>query len=205
MIGKLTGTLAEKQAPSLLVDVNGVGYEVLAPMTTIFTLGELDSTVSLHTHLAVSENAHTLYGFATKNDREIFRTLIKVNGVGPKMALAILSGMEVNDLISCIAEGNVSALVKVPGVGKKTAERLLVDLKDRLKGWESTVIPLAAMEAAAHAQEALPDYCEEAEGALIALGYKPTEACKMVSTALKENTEAKTEELIRLALKAMVR
>ncbi|MFL0796924.1 MAG: Holliday junction branch migration protein RuvA [Cellvibrionaceae bacterium] len=205
MIGKLTGTLAEKQAPHLLIDVNGVGYEVLAPMTTIFTLGELNTTVALHTHLAVSENAHTLYGFATKNDREVFRTLIKVNGVGPKMALAILSGMEINDLVNCVAEGNVAALVKVPGVGKKTAERLLVDLKDRLKGFQGGATPLAAMEAAAHAQEALPDYCEEAEGALIALGYKPAEACKMVASALKENAEANTEELIRLALKAMVR
>lgn len=205
MIGKLTGILAEKQAPNLLIDVNGVGYEVLAPMTTIFTLGELNSNVALYTHLAVSENAHTLYGFATKNDRELFRTLIKVNGVGPKMALAILSSMEVNDLVNCVAEGNTAALVKVPGVGKKTAERLLVDLKDRLKDWHTPVTPLAAMEAAAHAQEALPDYCEEAEGALIALGYKPTEACKMVSVALKENPEAKTEELIRIALKSMVK
>ncbi|MFC6634712.1 Holliday junction branch migration protein RuvA [Microbulbifer taiwanensis] len=199
MIGRLSGTLAALQPPLLLVDVQGVGYEVLAPMTTIFELPALGQSVQLHTHLAVSETAQTLYGFIRDADRQLFRTLIKVNGVGPKMALAILSGLDGAALARCVAEDNVAALVKVPGVGKKTAERLIIELRDKLapQFGDSNDIPLMAA--------AVPkvDHAGEAESALAALGYKPTEATKMVARASKEQPDADSATLIRLALKSM--
>ena len=199
MIGRLSGTLAAVQPPLLLVDVQGVGYEVLAPMTTIFELPALGQPVQLHTHLAVSETAQQLFGFLREADRQLFRTLIKVNGVGPKMALAILSGLDGAALARCVAEDNVAALVKVPGVGKKTAERLIIELRDKLapQPGDSNDIPLLAAAAPR------VDYAGEAESALAALGYKPTEATKMVARASKEQPEADSATLIRLALKSM--
>ena len=199
MIGRLSGTLAAVQPPLLLVDVQGVGYEVLAPMTTIFELPALGQPVQLHTHLAVSETAQQLFGFIREGDRQLFRTLIKVNGVGPKMALAILSGLDGAALARCVAEDNVAALVKVPGVGKKTAERLIIELRDKLapQPGDSNDIPLLAAAAPR------VDHAGEAESALAALGYKPTEATKMVARASKEQPEADSATLIRLALKSM--
>ncbi len=133
MIGRLRGTLAEKQPPHLILDVNGVGYEVEVPMTTLYRLPSVGEPVTLHTHLVVREDAHLLYGFAEKRERELFRELIRLNGVGPKLALALMSGLEVDELVRCVQAQDTSTLVKIPGVGKKTAERLLVELKDRFK------------------------------------------------------------------------
>jgi len=136
MIGRLSGQLIEKQAPFLLIDVNGVAYEVQAPMTSFYPLPDIGGDVVLHTHLSISENAHQLFGFYSLEERTLFRTLIKVSGVGPKMALAILSGMAANDFVKCVKNDDVAALVKVPGVGKKTAERLIIEVKDRLSDWD---------------------------------------------------------------------
>lgn len=207
MIGRLQGQLIDTTAPEVLIDVNGVGYEVLVPMTTLYELPPLGQEVTLLTHLAVSENAQTLYGFYSKKDRELFRTLIKVSGVGPKMALAILSGMDSDQLVNCVMQDNVSALVKVPGVGKKTAERLIIELRDKLKNWQVQNAPLAEMEAASQPQAAevgTSDIVAEAESALISLGYKPTEASKVVARVLKENSVNRSEELIRLSLRSLV-
>lgn len=203
MIGRITGTLVEKQAPTLIIDVQGVGYEVQVPMTSIYQLPDVGKQVVLHTHFSVSETAHQLFGFATRADRDLFRTLIKVNGVGPKMALAILSGMEGKTLARCVAEDNVAALVKVPGVGKKTAERLLIELRDKLPAIGVELSPLAAMEQASGALPSLSER-DDAEAALVALGYKPTDATKAIAAAVKQAPEAKSQELIRLALKAMI-
>ncbi|MYM65020.1 Holliday junction branch migration protein RuvA [Pseudomaricurvus sp. HS19] len=206
MIGRIRGVLAEKQAPEILVDVNGVGYELLVPMTTLYQLPGIGAEVSLHTHFAVSETAQTLYGFYAAKERTLFRTLIKVSGVGPKMALAILSGMEADQLVQCVMQDNVSALVKVPGVGRKTAERLIVELRDKLSQWELTASPLAALEAASAPQSnksSSSDMVAEAESALVALGYKPTEASKLVTGVLKDKTVERSEDLIRLALRSL--
>lgn len=207
MIGRLQGLLLEKKAPEVLVDVNGVGYEVLVPMTTLYQLPEIGGKVTLSVHFAVSENSQALYGFYDKKDRELFRTLIKVSGVGPKMALAILSGMETDQLVRCVMEDNVSALVKVPGVGKKTAERLIIELRDKLKTWQVAHAPLAAMEAASQPQTGdlgeANDIVAEAESALVSLGYKPVEASKMVANVLRAHSATRSEELIRLALRSL--
>lgn len=205
MIGRLQGQLLEKNAPEILVDVNGVGYEVLVPMTTLYQLPEVGGKVTLATHLAVSENAQSLYGFYRKKDRELFRTLIKVSGVGPKMALAILSGMDADQLVTCVMGDKISTLTKVPGVGKKTAERLIIELRDKLKAWQVDHAPLAEMEAASRPQPAMVanDIVAEAESALASLGYKPVEASKMVAGVLKDNTVSRSEDLIRLALRSL--
>ena len=133
MIGRLTGTLIEKQPPEILLDVQGVGYELLLPMTSFYNLPETGQQTTLFTHLVVREDAHLLFGFAHKNDRTLFRELIKTNGVGPKLALAILSAMSVEEFVYAVEREELSKLVKIPGVGKKTAERLLVELKGKFK------------------------------------------------------------------------
>lgn len=201
MIGRIRGKLLEKQAPELLVDVNGVGYEIHAPMTTIYQLPALGESVELHTHLIVREDAHLLYGFATLQDRAMFRALIKVNGVGPKLALTILSGMDVNDFVRCVRDDDAAGLVKLPGVGKKTAERLLIEMRDRLRDWH--VDGVAVKEGSAQLPIRENDYLLEAESALIALGYKPAEASKMIAAVKNEGTTS--EALIRAALKKAVK
>ena len=202
MIGRISGTLIEKQSPELLIDVNGIGYEVLAPMTTIYQLPELGSLVTLHTQFVVREDAQLLYGFSDKQQRALFRALIKVSGVGPKLALAILSGIEADSFVRSIHDGDTATLVRIPGIGKKTAERLVVEMKDRLKEWQvDSDLPLMA---AANPQPASQEmWIQEAEGALIALGYKPTEAAKAIS-AIKEPVHS-SEDLIRFALKGMLK
>ena len=180
MIGRITGKLLEKQLPWVVVDVQGVGYELQLPMSSVYRLGELGSELVLYTHLSVSETSQQLFGFVDKRDRELFRILIRVNGVGPKMGLAILSGLEADDLVRCVMDDNVTALVKVPGVGKKTAERLLIELRDKLKNWQLPTAPLAEMERASEFKVAAAS-TEEAESALLSLGYKPAEASKMVA------------------------
>lgn len=197
MIGRLHGVILEKQAPDLLLDVNGVGYEVQAPISTFAMLGRIGSEATLYTHLAIREDAHQLYGFSDKPQRTLFRTLIKVSGVGPKLALAILSGMDANAFALCVHNEDVTALTKLPGVGKKTAERLIVEMRDRLTEWQVPAPLWAAVDQAEKAS--LDSVLREAESALIALGYKPQDAAKMLN---KVSSQADTpEELIRLALK----
>lgn len=203
MIGRLRGNLLEKQAPDLLLDVNGVGYELQAPMSTFYQLPPVGSEVTIYTHFVVREDAQLLYGFADKQERLLFRTLIKVNGVGPKMALAILSGIEADDFVRCVHDHDVTALTKVPGVGKKTAERLIVEMQDRLKEWQINA-ELPMMEASGqHTIGAVAGLqIAEAEAALTALGYKPQDAAKMLSK-VKSSCDT-VEELIRQALKGTV-
>lgn len=204
MIGRIAGVILEKQPPYVLIDVHGVGYEIQAPMTTFYALPEIGAATVLHTHFAISETAHQLFGFAQKSDRSLFRTLIKVSGVGPKMALGILSGMEAKVIARCVAEENVGALVKVPGVGKKTAERLIIELRDKLGGIGTDTLPLAALEQASGSAKLATAARDDAEAALVALGYKPTDATKAIAAAVKNNADAPSQELIRLALKAMI-
>ncbi|PRB83871.1 Holliday junction branch migration protein RuvA [Pseudomonas sp. MYb185] len=199
MIGRLTGILLEKQPPQILLDVGGVGYEVEAPMSTFYRLPALGEKTTLHTHLVVREDAQLLYAFAEKRDRTLFRELIRLNGVGPKLALALMSGLEVDELIAAVQAQDTSALVRVPGVGKKTAERLLVELKDKFKAWES--LPGAAVPLASGPAAGGVSHTADAVSALIALGYKPQEASRAVSAIKEEGLSS--EELIRRALKGM--
>jgi len=206
MISRLCGLLLGKTPPILLVDVHGVGYDVFVPMTTIYQLPDIGSEVILHTHFVVREDVQQLFGFANTRDRELFRTLIKVNGVGPKMALGIMSGMEVNDLVRCVRNDNVTALTTIPGIGKKTAERLLIELRDKLAEWDVTGSGSAQQKTSGIKTG---DPAAEAEGALVALGYKPSEASRMVHAAVAEQREGNvaiySEGLIRLALRAAVK
>lgn len=201
MIGRLRGTLAEKQPPHLIVDVNGVGYELEVPMTTLYRLPSLGEPVTLHTHLVVREDAHLLYGFAEKRERELFRELIRLNGVGPKLALALMSGLEVDELVRCVQAQDTSTLVKIPGVGKKTAERLLVELKDRFKAWEN-IPSIAPLVVEPKLVGAVSSAESDAVSALITLGFKPQEASRAVAAVQEEGLSS--EELIRRALKGMV-
>ena len=198
MIGLLRGKILSKQPPRLLIDVQGVGYEVDAPMTTFYDLPGTGEEVTLFTHLAVREDAHTLYGFARVSDRELFRSLLKVNGVGARLALTILSGMEPGEFVQCVQEGNTAALVRLPGVGKKTAERLIIELRDRLEG--TATVPAAASDAAP-AAAASP--VEDAVSALVGLGYKPQDASRMVRAI--DSGAMSSEDIIRAALQATVR
>ncbi|WP_061241793.1 Holliday junction branch migration protein RuvA [Ectopseudomonas composti] len=201
MIGRLRGTLAEKQPPHLLLDVNGIGYELEVPMTTLYRLPAVGEPLTLHTHQVVREDAHLLYGFFEKRERELFRELIRLNGVGPKLALALMSGLEVDELVRCVQAQDTAALVKVPGVGKKTAERLLVELKDRFKAWESipSIAPLVVEPQLAQAVSSAEN---DAVSALISLGYKPQEASRAVAAVKEEGMSS--EDLIRRALRGMV-
>jgi Holliday junction DNA helicase RuvA len=199
MIGMLRGRIIQRQPPFLLIDVNGVGYEVEAPMSTFYALPEGQAEVTLHTHLAVREDAHILYGFAREGDRALFRALLKVSGVGGKMALAILSGMTADEFALCVQAGDVAALTRLPGVGKKTAERLVVEMRDRLEGLSGNAAPLKM--SAAPAASAMPaDASADAVSALIALGYKPADASRMVRAVAGEGLG--TEALIKAALQA---
>lgn len=192
MIGFVRGKLVAKQPPVLLIDVNGVGYEVEAPMTTFYDLPETGKEIVLHTHLVVRDDAHTLFGFAKLSDRALFRSLIKISGVGPRMALAILSGMSADAFVRCIQDNDAAALTRVPGIGKKTAERLVVELRDRLGKGDSGAAELPAAGPA--------NAVEEAVSALIALGYKPPDASRMVRGI--DSKDLAVEEIIRRALQA---
>ncbi len=204
MIGRISGTLIHKQPPEILVDVAGVGYELQVPMTTLFELPPLGEVVTLVTHHAVREDAHTLFGFARERDRELFRQLIRVSGVGPKLALTILSGMDSDSLVRVVSGGDVKALCALPGVGKKTAERLIVELRDRLADWIEGLGKTAAGTPAAEAAPIPHDKLTDAEGALVALGYKPAEAARLVA-AVDSDEVQDSEELIRRALRSTVR
>jgi holliday junction DNA helicase RuvA len=195
MIGSVRGRIASKAPPQLTVEVGGLGYELEAPMSTFFHLPGVGEDVHLLTHLVVREDAHTLYGFATEDERRLFRSLIKVSGVGPKIALALLSGISVSAFAECVQREDVTALTRVPGVGRKTAERLIVEMRDRLTATPST--PGAASDAAVTTPES------EAFGALVALGYRPAEATRLLKAA-GPGTHS-TEELIRRALQGAAR
>ena len=195
MIGSLRGRIVSKAPPQLTVEVSGVGYELEAPMSTFFHLPALGAEVHLLTHLVVREDAHMLYGFATEDERRLFRALIKVSGVGPKIALALLSGVSVAGFNQSVQAQDISSLTRVPGIGRKTAERLIVELRDRL------VAPQLSTAAAAEGAGANP--ATEAYDALVALGYRPAEAARLLKAA-GPGTHS-TEELIRRALKSAVR
>ena len=195
MIGRLQGKVLSKQAPDLLLDVQGVGYEVLVPLNTFFDIPDIGESVTLHTHFVVREDAQQLYGFSQLEERLLFRHLIKVNGVGPKMALAILSGMSVKEFSRCVQKDEVATLVKIPGVGKKTAERLLIEMRDKIS-------KIAGDSSEEIIQEVTQDINLEAESALTALGYKPQDAAKMVNRVAGEHI-TNAEQLIRAALKSM--
>jgi Holliday junction DNA helicase RuvA len=201
LIGRIRGKLVEKQPPDILVEVNGVCYEVQVPMTTAYRLPEIGKDIQLHTHFVVREDAQLLYGFHQQQDKDMFRALIKVNGVGPKMALAILSGMEADDFVRTVQNNDVSAMVSMPGIGKKTAERLIVEMRDRLSEWQAAGDPMVSAAALCGGSS----FARDAETALLALGYKPQQAARAVSAVLKGNPDvADSEALIRLALKSML-
>ncbi len=196
MIGRLRGILLEVKAPDILIDVHGVAYDVKAPLSTCYRLPEVGQEIILLTHLAVREDAHTLFGFIDKHERALFRSLIKVNGIGPKLALTILSSIDSHDFVSAIRNGDLTRLVRLPGIGKKTGERLLIEMADKLDEWE---IDLA---------QQLP-FCDnkpravidEAQAALVSLGFKPQEAMKILKQIPVEGLSA--EEVLRKALQAL--
>jgi Holliday junction DNA helicase RuvA len=198
MIGRLRGIILHKQAPDLLLDVGGVGYELLASMTTFIDLPEVNNEVTLFTHLIVREDAHTLYAFSAEKERALFRLLLKVNGVGPKMALAIVSGMTANEFATRVHSDDVAGLTKLPGVGKKTAERLIIEMRDRLPKPSELLGDEVTM-----GHSAPRNLENEAVEALLALGYKPAQASKMVSSSVKKgSSQTSVEEVVRNALKA---
>lgn len=201
MIGRLRGLLVWKQPPYLMIDAHGVGYELEASLTTFQTLPETGAEVTLLTHLTVREDAHTLYGFANPAERSLFRHLIRVTGIGPRLALLILSGMSVELFSRCVRDGDATSLTRLPGVGKKTAERLIIEMRDRIGelGLHSATVRLTA------GQIAPPDVrpVDDAISALVALGYKLPEASRMVQSL---NTDGlASDAIIRLALQASVR
>ncbi|GAA4349611.1 Holliday junction branch migration protein RuvA [Kangiella taiwanensis] len=203
MIGRIRGTLIEKTPPFIIIETSaGVGYEIQVPMTTFYQLPDEGAEAIVATHLSISENLHALYGFISNKDKTLFRELIKVNGVGPKLALAILSGMEADEFVMTVHDGNVDRLVKLPGVGKKTAERLLVEMSDRLKDWSVSGLPSSGdTEAPTTNVPRAGDVTQEAVSALVALGYKPQQASKAVAQV--DGDGLKSEELIRLALRQL--
>jgi Holliday junction DNA helicase RuvA len=201
MIGQIRGKLIGKQAPDILVEVGGIGYEIQVPMTTLYLLPELGQEVVLLTHFVVREDAQLLYGFIEPVDRRLFRELIKVSGVGPRLALTLLSGMDAADFARCLQRDDVAALVALPGVGRKTAERLLVEMRDKAGDWLDELSPGVKVAAApVHHNVAGVDQRLEAEHALVSLGFKLTEAAKLIAS-VDAPDEASTEELIRLALR----
>ncbi len=205
MIGLITGELISKQAPLAIIAAGGLGYEVEVPMTTYYELPETGKMVRLYTHFVVRDDAHLLFGFHDQISRDLFRTLIKINGVGPKMAVAMMSTLTVDDLVKSIQESSIARLVKVPGVGKKTAERLLVELQDKIDGFASTDSALNALTNAAGSTQSSESLIDEAESALISLGYKKSDASKMVEAAWKRGKYNKSQELIRATLKQVVK
>lgn len=194
MIGKLTGKLLEKAPPSLLLEVSGVGYEIEAPMTTFVALPDLSAEVSLFTHLSIRENAHSLYGFANRTDRDLFRTLIAVSGIGPKVALVILSGMTAVEFSQYVATENVGMLEALPGIGRKTAARLLVEVRGRLPAQQEKIAPSLTSKLVVK---------EQAKSALVALGYKNKQATQAVEIAF--NDDMTVETVIMAALQQMTK
>ena len=203
MIGRLRGIIIEKQPPLVLIEVGGVGYEVLMPMTCFYELPEAGQEAIVFTHFVVREDAQLLYGFNNKQERTLFKELIKTNGVGPKLALAILSGMSAQQFVNAVGREEVGALVKLPGIGKKTAERLIVEMKDRFKGLHGDLFtPAADLVLTSPASPATNDAEQEAVAALVALGYGQTDAAAVIAP-MEESLAV--DELIRRALKTFTR
>ena len=196
MIGRLAGTLIAKQPPLMLIDVGGVGYEVEAPLPVFYDLPETGQPVVLLTHLSVKEDSHTLYGFASEGERRLFRQLLKISGIGAKLALAILSGASGDELARYVMDRDTAALTRVPGIGKKTAERIIIELRDKLDD-----LP-AGGGAAGGAPTAPSSALAEATHALVALGYKPQEASRMARAVAQ--ADMGVEDIIRHALQATV-
>ncbi|MBJ88593.1 MAG: Holliday junction branch migration protein RuvA [Woeseia sp.] len=196
MIGSLSGRLTLKQAPAVMIECGGVGYEVETPMSTFLDLPAVGETVSLHTHLQVRDTAHSLFGFSTQSEKALFRALLSVSGVGAKMALAILSGIAVDDFERCVQFEDIDLLVKIPGIGKKTAERLIIEMRDKIE-------KLADMRVTTGAAKGASNPASEAMDALVSLGYKPTEVKRLLSNIEAEGKSS--EELIRLALRQTVK
>ena len=196
MIGFLRGRIVSKHPPLLLLDVNGVGYEVEAPMSTFYDLPEVGTEVTLQTQLVVREDAHLLFGFGSDSERRLFRELLKVSGVGARMALTILSGASVDQFARAVQDDDIASLTRLPGIGKKTAERLIIEMRDRLKG---TLTESASVPGASKA----PSATDEAFDALVALGYKPAEAQRMIKSVKADGLAS--EEVIRLALQSTVK
>ena len=203
MIGSIRGRLIQKQAPDIVIEAAGVGYEIQVPMTTLFQLPAVGEETFLLTHFVVRDDAQLLYGFIDPTDRLLFRQLIKVSGVGPKLALAILSGMDAVAFARCIERNDLATLVALPGVGKKTAERLIVEMRDRLGDWLATLAPSAGNATVRGVVARPQDSAADAESALVSLGYKPPEAARMIQSVRTED-EQDSETLIRLALRASV-
>ena len=201
MISRLRGVLLAKQPPQLLLDVNGVGYEVDAPMSTFYQLPATGETVVLHTHLVVREDAHLLYGFYSESERRLFRSLIKINGVGPKLALTILSGISFDEFTRCIMDDDAKALTGLPGVGKKTAERLIIELRDKIGKEFDAVLP--SVSGTRPSSESRSSPVSDAVSALISLGYKAHEASRMVRGVETEGLT--TEAIIRESLQGLVK
>jgi Holliday junction DNA helicase RuvA len=198
MIGKIIGKLEEKSTHHVLINVHGLCYEVEVPISTAFAMPEKGEVIQLYTHFVVREDAQLLFGFLHKRDRDMFRVLIKVNGVGPKMGITILSGLDGKALARCVADDDISTLVKLPGIGKKTAERLLIELRDKVKA-------LVADEGGSKSQVDLIESAsieDEAESALVALGYRPQDASKAIKAA--KSADQTLESLIKAALKSML-
>lgn len=196
MIGRLHGVVLEKTPPQLLLDVHGVAYEIEAPMTTFYDLPPVGQAFTLYTHLVVREDAHLLFGFSRPAQRRLFRSLLKVNGIGPRVALAILSGLSDEEFLRCLAQEDIARLTQVPGIGRKTAERLIVELRDKAL-LDSPFVP------ADKGVSVAADPVNEAVSALISLGYKPQEASRAVQTVARDGADS--EHLIREALKGMLR
>ncbi len=200
MIGFLKGRLAVKLPPMLLVDVNGVGYEIEAPMSTFYGLPAVGEPVALFTHLTIREDAHILFGFGTDSERRLFRGLLKVSGVGPKIALGVLSGASVEDFLHIIEAEDVAMLTRIPGIGRKTAERIIIEMRDSVQKFAA---PVAGSADAALNPSAAPSPQSEAFSALIALGYKPPEVTRLLKSA--DEPGLSTTEIIRRALKSAVK
>ncbi len=205
MIGRLRGILVEKQPPEILLEVAGVGYEVQMPMTCFYDLPGEGSEVTVYTHFVVREDAQLLFGFNNKSERALFRELLKANGVGPKLGLAILSGMSARQFVTCVHNEDASSLVKLPGVGKKTAERLVLEMKDRLKDWGHDLLTPYSDSAVLSPLEdptVQNSAADDAVAALVALGYKLPQAQKTVKTVGQPGMSS--ESLIKESLKAML-
>lgn len=207
MIGRLRGIVIEKQAPEILLEVGGVGYEVQLPLTSFYQLPATGQEAIVYTHFVVREDAHLLFGFSSPTERGLFRLLLKANGVGPKLALTILSGLTASQFVRCVQSDDISTLVKLPGVGKKTAERLLIEMRDRLKDWglniETPITDhLVLGDDGVESFELKESPEQDAIGALVALGYSQNVAARAVKKVFK--AELTSEQLIKAALKSMI-
>ena len=199
MIGYLRGQLLQKQPPILLLDVNGVGYELEAPMSTFYNLPEEGQEVSLFAHLVVREDAQLLFGFSDQGQRQLFRSLLKISGIGPRVALAILSTLTASEFITCIHHEDAATLTRVPGIGKKTAERMIIDMRDRIDSLEGGETQMDS----SHSLEVKDNPVQDAVGALVALGYKPAEASRAVD-AVKDQSDQR-DDLIKNSLRFLTK